>query len=233
MSHLLGDVEFLDSEDSPIGLVCLRRRKLAAAPGGVITEITLDHQFLMSSLHTASERALSEVALAMHAGRDLRVLVGGLGLGYTAAAALASQRVARVEVVEFLAPVIGWTERGLVPLADTLRSDARLVLTHGDVYARVVRPGDERWDLVLIDVDHSPDEPLGGESEVFYTEAGLRRARAHLAPGGVLGVWSYAECSPFADALRKVFPEVRVEEVTFRNHLLDEDETNWLFFARG
>ena len=57
-------------------------------------------------------------------------------------------------------------------------------------------------------------------------------AKNHLAPNGILGVWSYAESPPFADALRRVFREVRVEPVTFDNPVLGEDETNWLFFAR-
>ena len=227
------DFEYLASEESPIGLISLRRRRLLSLPDTVVIEITLDHQFLMSSLHTASERALAGAAVAMHGGSGLRALVGGLGLGYTAQALLESERVARVEVVEYLAPVIRWMAEGLVPLSETLRHDARLAICQGDVYARVLRPSDERWDLILIDVDHSPDEPLGAQSDSFYSEAGLRRARASLAPGGVLGVWSYAECSPFADALDRVFSEVRVEPVRFRNELFDEEETNWLFFARG
>jgi spermidine synthase len=198
-----------------------------------VTEITLDHEFLMSSLHTASERALADIAVEMHGGDDLRVIVGGLGLGYTAEAVLGSKRVATLEVVEYLAPVIHWVESGLVPLSDTLKRDERLSITRGDIYARLSQPPAACWDLILIDVDHSPDEPLGEESDSFYTEEGLRRARAHLAPGGVLGVWSYAECSPFADALGRVFPEVRVEPVRFWNHIIDEEETNWLFFARG
>jgi hypothetical protein len=60
----------------------------------------------------------------------------------------------------------------------------------------------------------------------------LQAARRHPAPGGVLAVWSYAESSPFADALREVFKQVRVEPVTFRNDLVDEQVTDWLFFAR-
>ena len=70
--------------------------------------------------------------------------------------------------------------------------------------------------------------PLGYE----HTAAGLRAAQRHLAPDGVLGVWSYAESSPFAEALREVFREVRIEPVTFVNDLLDEETTDWLFFAR-
>ena len=225
--------DYLASEASPLGLVCLRRRVLAGDPPTVATEITLDHQFLMSSVNTASERALAERALAWHAGADLSVLVGGLGLGYTAHAVLESPRVARVEVVEYLAPVIGWLEAGLVPLAAELTGDPRLAIAQGDVYARLAQESDERWDAILIDVDHSPEEPLGRESESFYREPGLARARRHLAPGGVFGVWSYAESPRFAEALARVFGEVRVERVRFENRLFGEEETNVLFLARG
>ena len=225
--------EYLASEPSPLGLICLRRRELPGEPGTVITEITLDHQFLMGSLHTASERALARRAIELHAGHGLRVLVGGLGLGYTAHAVLQSERTATVEVVEYLTPVIRWFAEGLLPLSGELCGDPRLAVIEGDVYARLWQPSLERWDVILIDVDHSPDEPLGGASDSFYTQEGLRRAKRHLAPSGVLGVWSYAECSPFADALARVFAEVRVERVSFENRIVAEKETNWLFFARG
>jgi spermidine synthase len=225
--------EYLAAEASPLGLVCLRRRALPADPDTFSTEITLDHHFLMSSVNTASERALAESAIALHGGDGLSVLVGGLGLGYTAHAVLASPRVARVEVVEFLAPVIAWLGAGLVPLSAELTRDPRLAVVQGDVYDRLARESGERWDLVLIDVDHSPEEPLGRESETFYRDAGLGRAKCHLAPGGVLGVWSYAESPRFAEALARVFAEVRVERVHFENRLFAEEETNVVFLARG
>ena len=85
-----GNLEILAYEESPIGMICLRRRELLSQPGTVVTEITVDHMLLMSSCNTASEEALAGVALAMHAGKDLSVLVGGLGLGHTADAALRS-----------------------------------------------------------------------------------------------------------------------------------------------
>jgi len=225
--------EYLAAEESPLGLVCLRRRAIAGYPDELATEITLDHQFLMSSANTASERALADRALALHGGADLDVLVGGLGLGYTAHAVLASPRVARLEVVEYLAPVIGWLRAGDLPLSAELAGDARLSVTQGDVYGQLASDPARTWDLILIDVDHSPEEPLGSESESFYREAGLARARRHLAAGGVLGVWSYAESPHFADALARVFPEVHVERVQFENRVVGEQETNVLFFARG
>jgi spermidine synthase len=227
------NLEILAYDDSPLGPLCLRRRELLSAPGTVVTEVTLNHAFLMSSYNTASERALASVALQMHASADLRVLVGGLGLGYTAHAALASPRVATVQVVEFLPQVIDWLEQGLVPLAPALNADPRFTTAAGDVYARLAAAPGERFDLVLIDVDHAPDDQLSGANDSFYGAEGLRRASRHLAADGILGVWSYAESSPFARALREVFHEVRVEPVTFFNALIDEETTDWLFFARA
>jgi len=226
------DLEVLAAEETEIGTIWLGRRTLLSAPGTAVFEISLDHQFLMSSATTASERALADRAIEMHGGRDLSVLVGGLGLGYTAHAALASERVAKVEVVELLAPVIGWMERGLVPLAEALQADARFSVRRSDVYAELAAPPARTHDLILIDVDHAPEERLGPANASFYTEAGLARAKRHLSPGGVLAVWSYAESSPFADALRKAFGEVRVEAVAFENRVLEASETNWLFLAR-
>jgi spermidine synthase len=226
------DIDVLACEPTPIGLICLRQRPVPGESGAVVTEITLDNQFLMSSENTESERALSSLALEMHPGTGLRVLVGGLGLGYTAHEALRSGRVARVEVVELLAPVIDWVARGLVPLSGELNADARLTVTEGDVYLRLSQPPQARYDLILIDVDHSPDERLGSSNASFYTAEGLALAKQCLAPGGVLAVWSYAESSPFADALRAVFRQVHVERSSFENRIVLGEETNWLFLAR-
>ena len=187
----------------------------------------------MSSLYTDSEQALSKTAIEMHAGNELRVLVGGLGLGYTALEALLSDRVAHVEVVELLPQVIDWLAQGLMPLSDSLRQESRLVVTQGDIYRRLAEPPNELFDVIMIDVDHSPDERLGDESVSFYTSDGLIAARQHMAEDGVLAVWSYAQSSPFVDALRSVFKQVRVEPVTYDNQLIDQQQTDWLFFASG
>ncbi len=227
------NLEILAYEESPLGMICLRRRELLAAPGTIITEITLDHTLLMSSHHTDSERALSARALERHDGSELRVLIGGLGLGYTADEILSSPRVASVEVVELLPQVIGWMRDGLVPKSEALNRDARLRVVEADIFALLAAAPERQFDLILIDVDHSPEEPLGAHSADFYTEAGLRLAWHHLAPGGVLAVWSYAESSPFVAALRSVFGRVDVEVVTFENHVVEETETNWLFLVRA
>ena len=226
------NLEVLAYEETPLGMICLRRRELLSVPGTIVTEITLDHEMLMSSYHTASERALSSLALERHNGRELSVLIGGLGLGYTAHEVLRSSAVAKVDVVEYLPQVVDWLYDGLIPLSEELNADQRLKVVRDDVYARLAAPPEHAYDLILIDVDHSPDERLGSENDGFYAEEGLRAAKRHLAPGGLLGVWSYAESSPFADAMRSVFKRVDVEQVSFENLLVEETETNWLFLGR-
>lgn len=226
------NLEILGYETTPLGHLCLRRRELLARPGTVITEITLDHQLLMSSYNTVSERALADEALARHAGHDLTVLVGGLGLGYTAASALRSERVRRVEVIEIFPAVVGFLREGLVPLSPELLADPRFSVRDGDVYATLREPAGESWDVVLIDVDHSPGDHLGTGNESFYTESGLAQAKRHLAPDGILAVWSYQESSPFSDALRSAFEVVEVVPVVYVNDLVEEEHTDWLFLAR-
>lgn len=228
-----GNLEVLAyNSESPIGAICLRRRELLSRPGTVITEITVDHMLLMSSYHTESERALASRSLERHGGReDLRVLVGGLGLGYTAQEVLRSSAVTHVDVIEFLPEVIGWMRNGLVPLSEELGCDPRLEIIEGDVYSLMATPGDAQYDLILIDVDHSPDEMLADANAFFYTQEGLELAKSHLKGGGLLGVWSYADSSPFAAALRAVFPHGDIEPVAFDNDLTGEHEVNWLFLA--
>lgn len=224
--------EVVACEPSDLGWVLLRQRELASERGVFATEIALDHQFLMSSHVTDSELALAREAIAMRGGEHLRALVGGLGLGYTAREALRSPRVARVEVVELLAPVIGWLEQGLLPLAAELRADPRLAVREGDVYRLLAAAPERRHDLILIDVDHSPDERLGETSASFYGADGLRAARAHLAPGGVLGVWSYAASPVFESTLRGVFGDVHTIAVEFENRVVGGRETNFVYLAR-
>ena len=126
-------LEILAYEPTPLGLLCLRRREVPGAPGTSVTEITLDHEFLMSSLLTASEEALARRAVVRHAGDALDVLVGGLGLGYTAHAALGSARVARVEVVELLPQA--WAGGRRLAVAGTLAG--ALVMTLLDLLLKV------------------------------------------------------------------------------------------------
>jgi spermidine synthase len=223
------EFEVLDHADTPIGTVILRERSVPV-PG--VIELTLDHQFLMSSSVTVSERALSTRAIAMHGGSDLDVMVGGLGLGYTAKAALDTGRVARVDVVEYVQSIIDWVARGLIPLGKELAPDPRYHPIHGDVFERLGGPATTTYDVLLIDVDHSPDERLGETSNSFYGHAKLVLAAQHLKPGGVFALWSTSQSPAFEAELRKTFQEVRVESIEFFNATTHHQELNWLFLAR-
>jgi spermidine synthase len=223
------EFEVLAHSDTPIGTFILRERSLPV-PG--VIELTLDHQFLMSSSVTVSERALSTRAIAMHGGSDLEVMVGGLGLGYTAKAALDSGRVARVDVVEYVQSIIDWVARGLIPLGKELVADPRYHPVHGDVFERLRRPPTTTYDLLLIDVDHSPGERLGETSDSFYGHPKLVLAAQHLKPGGVFALWSTSASPAFEAELRKTFQEVLVESIGFSNETTGQEELNWLFLAR-
>jgi spermidine synthase len=220
-------------EDTPLGPLCLRRRELLSQPGVFVTEVTLNHQFLMSSYNTDSERALAHGAIELHGGDELSVLVGGLGLGYTAHELVGHADVARVEVVEYLPEVIGWLRDGLVPLSTELNAASGLQIVQGDVYRRLLGPPQQRFDLIVIDVDHSPSDQLGESDQGFYPANGLQAAKAHLQDDGVLAVWSYEQSSEFSDALESVFAAVTVLPVRTTNDLVGCEQTDWLFFGTG
>jgi spermidine synthase len=227
----MASIDFLDVQDTEIGVICLRRRKLLSRPDVEVTEVTIDHEMLMSSYYTISEEALASAPLSRHKGEDLTVLIGGLGLGYTAAEALADKRVSKVTVIELLAPVVSWLERGLVPLAGKLQSDPRLEVIQGDVYQTLLAPPEQTYDLILIDVDHSPQERLSESSQRFYTTDGLIAVKAHLAGAGIVAIWSTEHDPEFEEALGAVFNELERVSVCWTNELIDREVEDILFIA--
>lgn len=227
----------LDWQQTPMGAISLRRRQDTVL--GEVFEAKLDDEFLMSTAFTVSETELSTAVLGMLDGEGLRVLVGGLGLGYTAVAALGDARVTSLHVVEALAPVIGWHRHRLLPLSEQLVADSRSVLVEADFFAVVAgeahAPGvsEGRFDAVLLDVDHTPDHVLAESHRPFYTVAGLARMRELLEPGGVLGVWSDdPPDEAFLAALREVFIDVSGRVVTFPNPLTGGESSCSIHLAR-
>ncbi|MGJ7439926.1 spermidine synthase [Aquipuribacter sp. MA13-6] len=221
-------IEELAWAETPMGEITLRRRVEPTLQVDVY-EVKLGEEFLMSSLFTDSEVALARLGLAATAdpspGPGLDVLVGGLGLGYTARAVLTDDRVASLVVVDALAEVIDWHTRHLLPGSVELTGDPRTRLVHGDFFALARGEGGldpdvpgRRFHAVLVDIDHTPDHVLHPSHADFYSPAGLRRVRASLHPGGVFGLWS--DDPPhdgFLTVLRQVFDEVDAHVVSFDN----------------
>ncbi|MEX2671068.1 MAG: hypothetical protein WD294_03040 [Phycisphaeraceae bacterium] len=228
----------LDNQDTPLGELSLRVRASATLPGTEIHEVTLNGEFLMSSLINDSERALATLALDALGDRPVDVLVGGLGLGYTAAAALEYPNVRRVRVVEYLAPVINWHRERLVPAAAQLVDDPRCEIVHADFFDqfREQLPEDSagRYDAILLDIDHAPEALLNASHGRFYSEGGLVAMQHHLRPGGIFGLWS-AEVpgEAFLQDLRSMFASVALHEITFFNPLHNRPETNTVVLARA
>jgi spermidine synthase len=231
--------EELDYCQTPIGALSLRRRRELTL-GIDVFEIKLGDDFLMSSLFTASEIALAQLGLTELSGDHLDVVVGGLGLGYTAQSVLEHKQVASLVVVEALEAVIDWHTKGLVPLGRELTTEPRCRLVHGDFFALAASSAgfdpatpERKFDAVLVDIDHSPDALLDTGNAAFYGEDGLARLAAHLRPGGVFGLWSNEiPDERFTARLARVFATARAEPVTFHNPLQDKPFTQTVYLAR-
>jgi spermidine synthase len=154
----------------------------------------------MDDVDTSTERALATEALHRCPGDGLRVLVGGLGLGWTAAAVLADPRVAAVEVAELQPALVGWAAEGLLPGLPPLPA-TRLTLRVADV-ADVLADSPQTFDAVLLDVDNGPAFLVHESNAGLYADAGLTAALAALRPGGMLAIWSSDPAPELADRLR-------------------------------
>ena len=146
---------------------------------------------LMNSGTHGSEDALASLAYARLGARPgRRVLVGGLGMGFTVAAALRGlTEDGRITVAELVPAVVEWSRGPLAHLAGDPLADPRVDVHTGDV-ADLLRARDDAYDAILLDVDNGPHGMTTGANHWLYSRPGLTRARATLRPGGVLAVWS-------------------------------------------
>jgi len=206
----------------------------------VVYEMILNGEFLMSSLFHAVEDALADLGLAAAKPGPLDVVIGGLGLGYTAAAALRHQSVRALLVVDFLEPVIRWHKSGLVPLGAGIASDPRTRFVEGDFFALASCPeagfdpaaSGRKFHAILLDIDHTPQHWLNERHATFYTLEGLHELRRHLLPGGVFAMWS--DESPdqeFCSKLEREFPLVRAHTVSFPNPIRGGESSGTVYVA--
>ena len=230
-------LEEIDWQHTALGPISLRRR-LEPSLQVDVYEVKLGDEFLMSSLFTVAEIELARLGLAALTGDRLDVLVGGLGLGYTAATALEDERVSSVTVIEALAPVISWHRRQLLPDTTHLTTDPRTALVEGDFFA-LTRGGagfaaeaPERFHAVLLDIDHTPHHVLHPSHAAFYTRDGLQRLAERLHPAGVFALWSDDPPeAEFTALLGEVFASAAAHPVTFANPLTGGTSSNTVYVA--
>jgi len=226
--------EELDWQPTRMGELTLRRRT-EPATGEVIYEVKLGDEYLMSSLFTVAEEELATLGLAAATGSDLDVLVGGLGLGYTAVAALRDDRVRSLAVIDALPAVIDWHVRELLPVSGELVRNPRTTLVRDDFFAVVRRspaPADPRYDAILLDVDHSPRHQLDATHADLYTVAGLTALDRHLRAAGVFALWSDdPPDDEFLEAMRAVFARSAAHVVEFANPLTGGRSSNTVYVA--
>lgn len=236
------EFEELDFRSTAIGDLMLRRRRMPQFGDRDIYEVKLGENFLMTSLFHEAETQLSRLGLGALEGDHLDVVVGGLGLGYTAVAALEDSRVASLVVVDYLEGVIEWHQQGLVPLGKTLMGDSRCRLVHADFFAlsRDVSKGFDsdgsvrRYDAILLDIDHTPTHVLHQSNTHFYTEEGLLELSQHLKPGGVFALW--ADGVPeefFTKRLGQVFSKAESHAIEFENSITGGSSVGAVYVARS
>ncbi|MEV6018465.1 MULTISPECIES: spermidine synthase [unclassified Streptomyces] len=233
--------EEIDWRPTPMGEISLRRRRDPLS-GDDVYEVKLGDEYLMSSLFTTGEIELARLGLAEVSEGPLDVVVGGLGLGYTARTALDDPRVRSLIVVDTLAEVIDWHRRGLVPLGEGLASDPRCRLVRGDFFAMTTGDGPRgldpdspgrRFHAILLDVDHSPRHVLHPAHAVLYTHDGLTALAELLQPGGVFALWSNdPPDKEFGAVLAEVFTDTAAHVVDFDNPLQGGTSANTVYLAR-
>ena len=233
--------EELDFQETPLGEISLRKRSEPRLDNVLIYEVKMNEEFLMSSLFVEAELELAHLGLAELNDEHLDVVVGGLGLGYTAFAALENQKVSSLKVIDVMAPVIDWHQRGLVPMGAELMADERCELVLGDFFALATADStgfgkannDQKVHAVLLDIDHTPDFWLTPSNNRFYSEEGLRAMSDKIHPGGVFALWSDdLPDENFISLLNNVFESSEAHVVTFPNAYTQSESKNSVYVAK-
>ena len=231
------NIEELGFQKTPLGDLTLRRRSEPLLQDREVFEVKLGDEYLMSSLFTEAEQQLAILGLASLEG-ELDVVIGGLGLGYTAAEALKNKNVNRLLVIDLFQAVNDWHKEGLVPLGDVFAEDTRCELRQGDFF-ELARTGfdatdpERKFDAVLLDIDHSPEHFLGPASKSFYTADGLAPVRTQLKPGGTFALWSNDPVDDdFTKHLKKIFGSAAAHNIEFPNPYTNSTSVNSVYVAQ-
>jgi spermidine synthase len=227
-------VEYVEvaRRESERGELVLRERRPDPddhSGGPTVLELRANGVFVMDTAEHASEQALAEAALAV-VDEPRRVLVAGLGLGFTLQRVLGDRRVERADVVEIEPALVEWMRDGTIPHGPQLLADQRARVVVADVATAVTEAGQSTYDVMLIDVDNGPGQLVHEANAALYDEPFLRAALDRLNTGGALVVWSAERSPALAEILRTIFGAV--EEQSHAVRLQERDEHYWLYVAR-
>lgn len=221
---------------TPLGELTLRRRNETLLQNKEVFEVKLGDEYLMSSLFTEGEKQLSSLGLAGLTGK-LDVVVGGLGLGYTAAAALENKNLESLLVIDLFQEVIDWHRNELVPLGEILSKDKRCEMRVGDFF-ELARTGfdifdnERKFNAVLLDIDHSPKHFLNAKNESFYSVEGLKLLQKQLKDGGVFALWSDDPADEnFTKHLESIFSSAVAHNIEFANPYTNSTSLNSVYVA--
>jgi spermidine synthase len=189
-----------------------RRGELVLRKSGAEFEIISNGVFLMDTRDGRSERLMVTAALGRCPAAAPEILICGLGVGFAVAEAVSQARVARVDVAEISAEIIGWHATHLRHLAAPAWGDGRVRVINTDVVAWLARQRGP-YDVICLDVDNGPEWTVWDANQALYDDGGLRRVRDSLRPGGVLSVWSAAEAPAFEERLLHHFGGVHAYRV--------------------
>jgi len=212
--------------ESERGELVLRRRH--EEDGTTTLELRANGVFVMDTRETTSERELARQALK-RSDQPRRVLVCGLGLGFTLEEVLGDRRVENVTVVEIEPALVDWLRDGTVPQGPALLNDPRVEVLVGDVAEALQRPGEAAYDVVLLDVDNGPGYLVHDANAALYDTALLEATRTVLAARGLCVIWSADHDETLDATLREVFGNA--EATGYDVDLQGRAEQYWLHLA--
>ena len=230
------NIEEIAYHETALGELILRRRIETRLHNKEVFEIKLGDEFLMSSLFSDGERELARLGLTGLSGA-LDVVVGGLGLGYTAAAALENKMVRSLLVIDLFGEVIDWHRNKLVPLGAMLSEDARCEMRQGDFFELAktgfdVSDNQRKFDAVLLDIDHSPRHLLNAGNRSFYGAENLGSLSRQIKDSGVFALWSNeAPDEKFTEHLASIFGTATAQTIEFTNPYTNSTAINSVYVA--
>jgi len=205
---------------TPRGELQLQQWAVTDSTSQPVYEIIFNGVFLMASYNELSAKAVATLAIEPLASerQDMRVLIGGLGIGYTLQAALECGGIRAVDVVEIDKHIINWAKSFFTELNGNATSDSRVHLIQADI-VDYIQKTDKTYDVIILDVDNGPTMLAMESNQNLYEEPMLSRMKNILTDGGVLTVWAEKESPPFRKRLGEIFGQsevITVQEMDMR-----------------